>query len=83
MQDDKLTLVAAELARAVPNRWQEFLTAFKAYAEARKDECVKASLEELPRSQGRAQNAASLFDLFSNAVKNADSIAARKERRSN
>lgn len=83
MRDEKLTLAAAELARAAPNRWQEFLAAFEVYSDARKDELVRAESSELARSQGRAQLAASLFGLFGNAVKDADGIAVRKERRSN
>jgi hypothetical protein len=83
MQDEKLTLAAAALARAAPNAWQEFLVALKAYADRRKDECVQSSLEELQRTQGRAQLAASLFDLLGDAVKDADRISKQRERRSN
>lgn len=83
MQDDKLTLATAELSRAAPSCWKEFLAAFEAHAEARKSDLLRSSLEELQRAQGRAQLASSLFDLFSNAVKDAARIAERKERRSN
>jgi len=83
MKDDKLSLVAAQLARAAPSSWQEFLVIFGQYANDRKNECVHSSLDELPRSQGRAQLVSSLFDLFSSALKDADRIAARNERRSN
>lgn len=81
--EDELTLRAAALARAAPVSWGEFLAAFAAYADRRKTECIQAPIEELQRTQGRAQQAASLVTLFGEAVKNADRLSNQNERRSN
>lgn len=81
MKDDALTKAAAELARAVPNRWQEFVQVFESYSKKRMDELVRSDLSEVARSQGRAQLAESLFALFRDAVKDADRISVRNEQR--
>lgn len=83
MSDDNLKIAAAALARAAPALWKEFVVAFGSHAANRTKECVQSQLAELPRAQGRAQEATSLFDLFGNAVKHADRVSDRRERRSN
>jgi hypothetical protein len=71
---DTLILKAADLARSSPNRWAEFVAAFRAYGDVAKDECVKAPLDELQRAQGRAQSTASMVTLLEGVVKTADHI---------
>lgn len=77
-RDDKdLTLPAAALARAAPREWAEFMIAFRKYTDGQRDHVVQATLEELQRAQGRAQNSTVLFSLLEDAVKAADRISVR------
>lgn len=71
---DDLTLRAAHLARTAPESWQRFLEAFSIYTNEQTTNCIGSSLEELPRSQGRAQIAAQLHALLANCLQSADKI---------
>jgi hypothetical protein len=77
-EDKDLTEPAARLARSAPGEWREFLEAFRKYTDARKDNCVLAQLDELQRSQGRAQQCVQLVALLSDAIKSADRMHERK-----
>lgn len=76
-EDEILSIPAAQLARRSPDEWAEFKAAFKAYAAKQRDLLVQASLLELQKSQGRAQEARHLVSLFDDAVQAADRISER------
>lgn len=77
-EDKDLTTPAARLAMAAPEEWKAFLAAFKAHCDAKRDQLVNASLDEMQRAQGRAQHAASLHGTLSHAVEDANAMADRK-----
>jgi hypothetical protein len=77
-----LTLKAAALAKTAPTQWREFLAELELYGAAKSRECVMAPPEVLQVTQGRAQQVASLVALFTDAVKDAERIVDRIERRS-
>lgn len=72
--DNHLTRPAAALERAAPAEWKLFVAAFKKYAEARRDDMMRAPRDQLERSQGMAVQCASLIPLLEDAVKSADRI---------
>lgn len=74
--DKDLTRPAARLALAAPREWEEFRAAFKKFVDARRDQLVQASLDELQRAQGRAQQCNSLAALFDDAVDAANRAGA-------
>lgn len=80
-QDPILSIPAAALARRAPEEWRAFLTAFKQYADAQRENLVRSSLDELQRSQGRAQNCSQLYTLLEDAVQAADRIAEKAGRK--
>lgn len=73
-----LTLTAAALAKTAPTQWREFLAELEVYAAAKSKECIQAPVEVLQVTQGRAQQVASLLTLFTNAIKDAERVGARK-----
>ena len=77
--DRELILAAARLARSSPEGWQQFLGAFRAYADQHRDNCIQASLTMLPVAQGRAQIAAQLHGLFADALVGADKIEGKRK----
>ena len=78
--DEELAIKVATLSRRAPQEWGEFLKAFDAYVEVRKEECIRAPLDMLQVTQGRAQNSATVLDLFRNAVSIADRIAIKAQK---
>lgn len=74
--DKDLTVPAARLALAAPREWKEFLAAFQKFAEARRDQLVQASLDELQRTQGRAQQCNLLVALLNDAIEAANRVTA-------
>lgn len=76
---EELTLKAAELARWSPDGWAGFVAAFRSYTDNVRDQCVASTLEDLQRTQGRAQQCKALADLFGNAVTAADRIIERRK----
>lgn len=73
-QQDNLILKAANLAKASPQQWRDFLDALAAYTEIHKDNLIKSPLPELPVNQGRAQGLTTLHKVLSEAVASADKI---------
>lgn len=69
---------AAELARAAPSQWREFIKALDEYAAEKARGCVASPLERLQVMQGQAQQAAALVTLFKDAVVSADRIATSR-----
>jgi len=52
---EELVLRASDLKNAAPEAWQQFLGAFSAVRDASLSNLTRATLDELPRMQGRAQ----------------------------
>jgi hypothetical protein len=76
-----LSVPAAALMRAAPVEWATFKEALKRYADEQRDNLVRASLDELQRSQGRAQQCSQLVALFEDAGIAADRISERAGRK--
>ena len=79
-EDADLSPVLARLSQAAPAEWKEFKAAFRKYADKKRDALVRASLDELQKSQGRAQECAHLIALHDDAVTAADRIRMRPQR---
>jgi hypothetical protein len=79
--DKDLTTPAARLALAAPREWDEFMKGVMAHADTRRHELVNASLEEMPRAQGRAQEAALLAGFFRDAIAAANGFANRPKQK--
>lgn len=76
--DQAFVQAVATLQRAAPAEWREFLRHFEVYAQKEAMACVSSPPADLHRMQGRAQQCASLQDLFGNAGKTADRIASKR-----
>lgn len=79
-EDRYLTTPVANLARAAPHAWGEFLKAFAAYENEQRDNLVK-TVEEVTRYQGMALQCAALRAIFENAVQAHDRMEARRAQR--
>jgi hypothetical protein len=75
---DELIHCAAVLARTAPAEWQRFSKALDNYALEQMTNCVQSALPELPRAQGRAQQATYLAVMLSGALATADKQERRK-----
>lgn len=73
-----LIVRAASLARSAPREWEDFLKAYKAYVDTKKDQCVAAARDTLLVAQGCAREAGALQRLFNECVVTADKIAEKK-----
>lgn len=71
---DELILKTAALARTGHAQWSEFLVAFAAYVNSKKDECIVAPVADLQVTQGRAQQCVALEELFKGALVRADKL---------
>lgn len=76
--DEKLIMSTVVLKRSAPKEWAEFVGEFRSFVERTRDRCVMCSLEDLQRTQGRAQGAKALLELFDNAENTAASIEKRR-----
>lgn len=56
---------AAQLERASPQEWQEFVKSLAVYTDVHRDNVIKSPLPELPVNQGRAQSLSSLLKALS------------------
>lgn len=81
IEDSDLTHAAARLARAAPREWEEFKIGFRKYADTKRDQLVTSDLNELQKSQGRAQACHMLVLLFGDAVKASDLMAERANKK--
>ncbi len=68
-EDQFITQPAAKLALAAPQEWANFLTAVRKLEEFQRGLLVQAPLEELQKSQGRAQALNGIANLLEDAVK--------------
>ena len=66
---DELLAVASRVSRAAPNTWVEFLKAFEAYTDVRRDACVQSVADQVLINQGRARQCVELIALFNDAAK--------------
>lgn len=78
---DELSVAAAQLARAAPQQWDNFKAVHRRFADRYRDQLVKADLNELQKSQGRAQQCALYVALFDDAVNAADRLSERAARK--
>jgi hypothetical protein len=72
-----LQVRAAELRAADIERWNRFLEAYAAYAEEAKDTLVRSPVDILTINQGRAQFAADLVKILTDAPSTADKLTQR------
>ena len=79
-EDKDLTPAAASLSRAAPQEWEQFKAAFKRFADRKRDDIVYASLDELQKSQGRAQACHAVTQLLDDAGKAAERMSDRTVR---
>lgn len=75
--EDRLQLMAIHLARRAPREWPDFLDALSAYVDLQRETLTQSPLETLQVNQGRAQNAARLHKLLSEALPSADKIESK------
>jgi hypothetical protein len=76
----RLIVVAAQLSSRAPEQWADFVAAFHAYTDDRKDDVVQANPDSLVNSQGRAQACVHLRKLFSECREQADRITTRQSK---
>lgn len=69
-----LSIAAAELQRAAPNRWGEFITALQSYTDEAVKGVVNAPPDQIFVAQGKAQQMAVLMKLFEEALTTADRL---------
>jgi hypothetical protein len=62
-----------------PREWSDFLAAFKAYTDNRRDQCISSPPDAILAAQGRAQQCASLVRLFDECLKTADQIQEKRK----
>ena len=72
--EQHLTLAAARLSRSAPEAYNGFLAALRGYTEEQSQNCIQATLDELPRAQGRAQASARLLNVLSDCLSSAAKI---------
>lgn len=74
-----LILAAARLARTAPESWKQFLGALSDFSSQQITLCIQSPLEELPRTQGRAQATARLYGLMADCLASADKIEGKRK----
>jgi histidine ammonia-lyase len=74
----ELTFAAAHVAHRAPHEWAQFISALTAYVDARRDECIRSSLDMLQVTQGRAQASRDLRDLLATCVSDANKIETKQ-----
>lgn len=74
---DELTLACARLARYAPTEWDRFVGAFTIYAQEHVVHLTQSPLEELPRSQGRAQVAVQLQGIMAECLQLANKLETK------
>lgn len=80
-EDNILTHPSAHMARMAPAQWDNFKAAFRKYTDEAKNNMVKASPEQLAKTQGMAAQCVALLAIFEDAIAAADRMAARKTTR--
>ena len=75
--DRRLILAAAHLSHRAPHEWVEFITAFTAYADEKRDHVIEANPDSLQVTQGRAQACVALRKLFAECRETANRIETK------
>lgn len=78
--DKNLIFAAAHLSHRAPQEWAQFISAMTAYADARRDECIRSSLDMLQVTQGRAQASRDLRDTLAGANATAQKLETKNQR---
>jgi hypothetical protein len=81
LSDKNLIFAAAHLAHRAPQEWAQFISTLTAYADARRDECIRSPLDMLQVTQGRAQATAILRDLLADAVNAANKLETKQNQK--
>lgn len=77
MSDRDLIFAAANVGHRAPQEWAQLISQLNAYADAKRDECIRSSLDMLQVTQGRAQASRDLCDLLATAVQQATKIETK------
>jgi hypothetical protein len=81
MIDNKLTLAAANVARAAPQFWAEMIKALNDQTETQRNACISSPPDMLQVAQGRAQYATALLSLLKDCVHDVDQMRQRDKTR--
>lgn len=79
--EKNLIFAAAHLAHRSPQEWAQFISALTAYANDKRDECIRSPLDMLQVTQGRAQASAAFRDLLADAVNTANKIETKQNQK--
>ena len=77
-EDRRLILAAAQLSYRSPHEWAEFVSAFTAYTDSKREDVVEANPNSLQVTQGRAQACTALRKLFAECRETADRINSKQ-----
>ena len=78
--EQDLIVAAARLSRAAPTPWDEFLTAFRAYARELAEKLVATPSDTVFVAQGRAQSVAGVAKLFDKCRETTAAIEDNKKK---
>jgi hypothetical protein len=78
-QKEKLAVAAAALSSTDRTNWEAFLLSFREFRDSSAVDCVHAPVHDLQVFQGRAQAAAELYKLLSEARIVAEKIATKRK----
>jgi hypothetical protein len=76
-----LIMAAAQLSFRAPEQWADFLSAFHAYTDDKRDDVVQANTDSLQVTQGRAQACVALRKLFAECRESANRIETKQSQR--
>lgn len=71
---DKVTMAAALLKAAAPNRYGEFIDALRNLSNERNAECVQAPADGVLKAQGKAIQLQELFSVLVNCTETAETL---------
>jgi hypothetical protein len=79
--DRALIIAAAQLSYRAPQEWADFISAFHAYTDDKRDDVVQANTDSLQVTQGRAQACVALRKLFVECRESASRIETRQSQK--
>jgi hypothetical protein len=77
---DQLSLAAAQIARAAPKSWAEFLAVLATLTASAQHECMHAPSDKMQVAQGRAQQLTELGILFGDAISRANELEEKQRK---
>lgn len=80
LSDKDLILAAARVAHRAPQEWASLISALTAYANDKREECIRSPIEGLQVAQGRAQAISAVRDLLADCVNTANKIETRNQK---